>query len=703
VSIGLVVLMVGVLAGSIGCGASTPPTVRVSHSTSPPMGGIGPDGRPRGFVVDALESAAQRSGIRLEWVVVGDATASDRALAAGSVDLLVGMSSAERRRAFYVSEPWWSVELSILVPGDSPITNDAGLRGVRVAYPDGLGVDVPSTFGPSRLVAAPNAAGVAAAVCDGAADAGIVATMYFQELLFGNAGVCAGARLRTLDTVASADHVLVARRESADVARALRAGLDRITADGTLTRIAAANPPVSTPHAARLAKLLTAQYDRRFWGTVAGVAVTGVFASIAMVVVLARARRRLEESNAALERDIAARQALESDRERLKSELHQAQKLESIGRLAGGVAHDFNNLLLGIMSHAELGRDVAGYDHPVRGNLDAIMDAAQRSAAITRQLLAFARKQTIVPVVLDLNDHVADTLKLLRRLVSEEIELAWLPKARRPLVKLDPSQLDQLLANLALNGRDAIDGVGRITVETGLAEFDAAACAEHPGAVPGAYVMLAVSDSGCGMDAATRAQIFEPFFTTKPVGRGTGLGLATVYGIVRQNDGFVTVESEPGKGTTFRLYFPRHVADGDAPAVLDDAPVVQGGTETILLVEDEQTVRVTAGLVLRGLGYTVLAADSPEEAERIVAERTQPIDLLVADVVMPGMNGRDLAATLVARQPGMKCLFISGYPSDVITRQGVLDRGVHFLAKPFSRAELAAKIRFVLEDRRPRA
>jgi PAS domain S-box-containing protein len=398
-------------------------------------------------------------------------------------------------------------------------------------------------------------------------------------------------------------------------------------------------------------------------------------------------------------RDISERRKAQADHARLEAELHQAQKLEAIGRLAGGVAHDFNNLLLGIMSHADLCRDAVETGQPARHHLDAIIDAAQRSAAITRQLLGFARRQTIAPVILDLNDHVAETLKLLRRLISEEIELAWLPKARRPTVRMDPSQVDQLLANLLLNARDAISGVGRITIETGVTEFDEAACAGHQVARPGPYVMLAISDSGCGMDAATRAQIFEPFFTTKPVGEGTGLGLATVYGIVRQNDGFVTVDSEPGQGTAFRLYFRRHfeaLEDWDA-ASLQAAPV--GGTETILLVEDESAVRVTTGLVLRGLGYTVLMAESPEEALGLMAEDSRAVDLLITDVVMPTMNGRDLAARLAEGQPGMRCLFISGYPADVISRQGVLDPGVHFLAKPFSRADLASKIREALGGR----
>jgi two-component system, cell cycle sensor histidine kinase and response regulator CckA len=394
-------------------------------------------------------------------------------------------------------------------------------------------------------------------------------------------------------------------------------------------------------------------------------------------------------------RDISTRRRAEEERASLEAQLRQAQKLESVGRLAGGVAHDFNNLLMGIMGHAELCQLELGADHPAVDHLVEITNAAQRSASITRQLLAFARKQTIAPQVLDLNDHVAGTLKLLRRLIGEDIDLAWLPKARQALVKMDPSQLDQILANLAVNARDAIAGVGSLVVETGQASFDAAYCAEHPGTEPGGYVMLAVADSGCGMAPETLAHIFEPFFTTKEAGRGTGLGLATVYGIVHQNAGFVAVETEPGRGTTFRIYFPRH--DGGTQLKAEAAAsALPGGTETLMLVEDERTVRVTTAASLRLLGYSVLMAPSPDHALSEAARHVGPIDLLITDVVMPGMNGRDLAERLSERYPGLKTLFISGYPANVIAREDVLEDGVQFLAKPFTRADLARKVREAL-------
>lgn len=395
-------------------------------------------------------------------------------------------------------------------------------------------------------------------------------------------------------------------------------------------------------------------------------------------------------------RDITERRKAEMERASLEAQLRQAQKMESVGRLAGGVAHDFNNLLMGIMGHAELCRDAIKQGDPACVHLDAIIDAAQRSAGITRQLLAFARKQTVAPVVLDINDHVSGTLKLLRQLIGENIELAWLPVARRSTVMMDPSQIDQILANLAVNARDAIDGVGKVTFETRDAVLDAAFCAEHKGAVPGAYVMLAVSDTGCGMDSVTLEHIFEPFFTTKDVGKGTGLGLATVYGIVKQNNGYIDVESVREKGTTFRIYFPRYTG-GLASSGATSSIERPKGKETILLVEDDGLIRMTMRAFLETLGYTVLLAERPTEALRLAEEHAGVIALLLTDVVMPELSGRELANRLIAQRPALRCLFMSGYTADVIVHSGVLDEGVHFIAKPFNRDQLAHKVREVLD------
>ena len=399
-------------------------------------------------------------------------------------------------------------------------------------------------------------------------------------------------------------------------------------------------------------------------------------------------------------RDITERKKAREEKLKLETQLQQAQKMEAIGQLAGGVAHDFNNMLGVIIGQAELALDEVAPDQPLFNNLEEIRKAARRSADITRQLLAFARKQIIAPRVLDLNETVEGMLKLLRRLIGEDIDLAWLPRAGLWPVKMDPSQIDQILANLCVNARDAIGGVGKMTIETGNSTLDEAYCSSHAGFIPGEYVRIAVSDNGSGMDKETLAHIFEPFFTTKGVGQGTGLGLATVYGAVKQNNGFINAYSEPGRGTTFTIYLPRYQGDAEQTRQEGAAEHAARGDETILLVEDELTTLEMATTMLQRLGYTVLAASTPGEAFRLAIELAGTIHLLVTDVIMPKMNGRDLAEWLKERRPGMKCLFMSGYTSDVIAQHGALDEGVCFIQKPFSKTDLAAKVREALESKK---
>ena len=383
----------------------------------------------------------------------------------------------------------------------------------------------------------------------------------------------------------------------------------------------------------------------------------------------------------------------------LEHQLRQAQKMEAVGRLAGGVAHDFNNLLMGILGYAELCRDRIEPGHPIRGWLDEITADAQRSAGIARQLLAFARKQVIVPRVLDLNDAVAGMLKLLQRLIGEDVTLAWLPGAALQPVRIDPSQVDQIVANLCLNARDAIAGVGKITLETGRTTFDTDYCARHAEAAPGAYTFLAVSDDGCGMDSETLAHSFEPFFTTKEVGKGTGLGLATVYGIVKQNHGFIYAYSEVGAGSTFKIYLPQVVAEAVETTGILAVETPKGRGETILLVEDEKSLRVICRLFMEALGYKVLWAETPGEALKLAHLHPGDIHLLFTDIIMPGMDGLELAQQLGAVRAGLKVLFMSGYTADVIAARGKLDRELPFISKPFTRHELACKVREVLDSR----
>ena len=334
--------------------------------------------------------------------------------------------------------------------------------------------------------------------------------------------------------------------------------------------------------------------------------------------------------------------------------------------------------------------------NPFRENLDKILDTAQRSANLTRQLLAFARKQTIDPVVFDLSESVEGLLKMIRRLIGENIELAWFPGKGPGSVRMDPAQFDQVLVNLCVNARDAIADVGKIIIETDTVLCDETYCDAHSYCTPGEYVLLAVSDNGSGMDRETLKHIFEPFFTTKELGRGTGLGLSTVYGIVKQNNGFINMYSEPGKGTTCKIYIPLHTLEAVKTPVPTAEKIPRSRGETILIIEDEPTVLEMTTVMLQRLEYTVLAAATPGEAIRIAEEHGSEIHLLITDVVMPEMNGRDLAERLRTIRPTTKILFMSGYTANVIVHHGVLDEGVNFIQKPFSMKGLAAKIREAL-------
>jgi PAS domain S-box-containing protein len=395
--------------------------------------------------------------------------------------------------------------------------------------------------------------------------------------------------------------------------------------------------------------------------------------------------------------DITERKRADAERERLQAQLMQSQKMESVGRLAGGVAHDFNNMLQVILGNTQLALDKTTPAERLHEELLEIQKSAERSADLTRQLLAFARKQTINPEVLDLNDKVTGMIKMLQRLIGENLQLAWIPAMDLWPVKMDPGQIDQILFNLSLNARDAIDGSGRITIETSNVSLDHTYAREHPDCVPGDYVMLAVGDTGRGLDAVAREHLFEPFFTTKEIGKGTGLGLATVFGIVKQNRGLINVYSEPDRGTIFKIYLPRAASAPPAPSSAGPRPDLHG-TETILLVEDEKQILDLGQRILTKHGYTVLAAQSCEAALEVATRHSGRVHLLITDVIMPGMNGKELKRRMDNLKPGIRCIFVSGYTANVIAHHGVLDEGVHFLQKPFTVGTLTEKVRRVLED-----
>ena len=383
-------------------------------------------------------------------------------------------------------------------------------------------------------------------------------------------------------------------------------------------------------------------------------------------------------------------------RKSLEAQLMQAQKMEAVGRLAGGVAHDFNNMLTVITGYNRMILDELSTLDPLRGYAEEILKASDRAGALTNQLLAFSRRQIMQTRIMSLNDAVGQTESMLRRLIGEDIQIVMSLAPDAGNIRCDPHHVEQAIVNLALNARDAMPGGGRIVIETSNVQIDDTYVKTHMGVTPGEFVMVAVSDTGEGMDSATRQSIFEPFFTTKKRGKGTGLGLATVYGTVKQSGGDIWVYSEPGQGTTFKLYFPRVTEQVTSGATRGIDQTKGSGGETLLLVEDETQVRELTARMLRNLGYHVLPAGSGDEAMRLGRSHAGKISLLISDVVMPGMSGKQVADALVGLRPGIKVLYLSGYTENTVVHHGVLDANVDFLAKPFTREALSQKVHQIL-------
>jgi len=390
--------------------------------------------------------------------------------------------------------------------------------------------------------------------------------------------------------------------------------------------------------------------------------------------------------------DITDRKQDESERERLQAQLLQAQKLEAVGRLAGGVAHDFNNLLTVILGYGEMALNDLDPDHPHHSLLSQIRDAGNRARNLTRQLLAFSRKQVLEMKVVDLNGVVRGFEKLMRRVIGEDVLLKMSVHGEPVRVKADVSQLEQVLMNLAVNARDAMPDGGALAIETAIVELDEAYCTRKPGVVPGPYAMIAVADTGVGMESGTLNQIFDPFFTTKDSDRGTGLGLATSYGIVKQHGGDIWVYSEPGQGTTFKVYLPLALEEEAVESKVVERPRPVKGTGTVLVVEDDPSVLKLAGALLRGYGYHVLEAVNPETALDQARSHRTPIDLILADVILPGMKGPEMVEKIREIHPRARVLYMSGYTEDLIAHNGILAKGIMFLAKPFTAETLRGKV-----------
>ena len=405
----------------------------------------------------------------------------------------------------------------------------------------------------------------------------------------------------------------------------------------------------------------------------------------------------LAKANEALQAELAERERMEKEKTNIEQQLRQAHKMEAIGKLAGGVAHDFNNLVTIITGYSDMLLSRIGPENSTRRELEQIKKAGDRAHSLTRQLLAFSRRQMLQPKVLDLNAVVTNLEPMLQRLIGENIELVIELKPGLGQVKADPGQIEQVIMNLAINARDAMLQGGKLLLQTDNIELDEAYALRHIPTQPGSYVHLAVSDTGCGMDAATQSRIFEPFFTTKEQGKGTGLGLSTVYGIVKQSGGYIWVYSEPGQGTTYKIYLPRVAAPADSVLPVTHWSKLPQGTETLLLVEDEPEVRWLVRDMLQHLGYTILEARHGIEAQVLSIQHPGPIHLLVTDVVMPQMSGREIAEQLTSEHPETKVLYMSGYTDDAVVRHGVLAAEIAFLQKPFTPEALARKVREVLD------
>lgn len=395
-------------------------------------------------------------------------------------------------------------------------------------------------------------------------------------------------------------------------------------------------------------------------------------------------------------RDVTDIKAAEAEQSKLREQLLQAQKMESVGRLAGGIAHDFNNMLTVILGSVQLTLLDATISDALVARLRIIEETTQRSANLVRQLLAFARKQNISPQAVTLNEVIVQLKPMLSRLLGEHIAFAWRPAQELWMTWIDPSQLDQLLINMCANSRDSISGAGTISLETANITIDGDYCRSNPESLPGDYVLLAVSDNGCGMDKVTLQHIYEPFFTTKSAGKGTGMGLATVYGIVKQNGGFINAYSEVGKGTTFKIYLPRTGITSGTGATGEKSETFRASGERVLVVEDDANLLKVAKEMLTNLGYAVVCTQSPNEALAIVSKGIDSIDLLITDVVMPEMNGRELEQRARELHPSLRSLFVSGYTANVVAHHGIIDAEVNFLQKPFTLQDLARSVRVAL-------
>ena len=648
---------------------------RIGYASDAPFHFRAPDGRPAGLAVEMVQAAAQRRGIRLEWIQTAGSAIDP--IRKGDLDFWVLLTiRPERRKFVYITEPFLVTETCFLVRAEGPFVSLDQLKTARVSFRNfGIHRKVLSALLPGmKPVAVPSSLDAIAAVRDGRADAAYLDQFAaVSALLAGDAGKA----LKIVPAHAPRGEMgLASSYVFRDVADQIREEMMRMANDGTLTLIVERWGFFPSLTIEAVEELETERHRVRWLEFGAA----GLLALLLVTFWLWIALRRRT-----------------GERAKLEAQLQQVQKLESVGRLAGGVAHDFNNLLTVINGYGDLLLAELKEAGPLRKHVAEIRKAGQRGADLTRQLLAFSRKQIIEPTPLDLNTLVADSENMLRRVMGEDIEVVTICDETLGAVVADAGQIDQVLLNLAVNARDAMPAGGRLVIETANADMDANYLAGHGDAPPGRYVLLTVSDEGMGMDRATLQRIFEPFFTTKEPGKGTGLGLSTVYGIVKQSGGFVTVYSEPGCGTTFRIYLPRTEGTTASTRRPEPPPSSQAGSETILLVEDQEEVRSLAAAVLRGCGYQVIESARGEDALVLSKVHPEPIHLLLTDVVMPGMMGGELAKRLQQLRNSIQVLYMSGYSGNAIAQQGLLAPGVDYIAKPFTANALSSKVREILD------
>jgi signal transduction histidine kinase/ActR/RegA family two-component response regulator len=664
-------------------------TYRIGYGEDRPYHFTGNDGQPTGLAVDIVQEAARRRGIHLDWMKAPGAQGM-AALQGGEADLWVLLTiRPERLHQVYFSEPYLIADTCFLVPQNSPIKSVEDLKRARISLLD-FDVhqrNVADILPDARQVPVESVMDVLAAVNDGRADAA------YLDRYTGTAALLSGSGRQPLrllvSTVPRAFLAVGATFASAGIADEIRDEMKDMARDGTLARV------IQRWEFFTFTDAVTYQASRERLNQVMMVALAGL---VALVVLIALLAYRLRRERNAVREHLAHKMVAEQERQDMARLAQQAQRLESIGRLAGGVAHDFNNLLTVINGYTDLILKRMEPEEQWRGALESIRAAGNRAADLTRQLLAFSRKQVMQPKVVLLNDVVREAENILGGLIGEEIEVRCVLDPALWPVEADPEQIQQAIVNLALNGRDAMPSGGQLTIQTANAKPEELCASCRDGAGHGRFVVLAVTDTGVGMDTATVEQAFEPFFAGKGRGKGAGLGLATVYGIVKQSGGHIGVTSELGCGAKFTIHLPA------VERLAEEGPEIKelalGGTETLLLVEDEAEVRQMIGTILSAQGYRALQTGDGKEALRVYAEERGRIDLLISDVLLPGMAGTEVAELLRKQNAELRVLFISGYSDLTITGTSLFKAGAHYLQKPFGPEDLLRKVRQVPGPRR---